>query len=324
MYNNFIYRVSLPKCCRLDRSNIPRQPGTVEIPPDSVEFIFRLANTWADGMNPVNRVENEVAMMSLAAEALSSFEPRVVPAVYDWGSYDVTPLLAFAQGWILQELMRGTPLDESFGSMHLDQQSHILTQMANILLALQNFKLPESITHFGGVTFDGFGRIVSSAMSNVIGGPWSSYEAYYQHRLELALKRADANPYIRGWRYNKARWRLDTFVNVGVSHHFDTLEDKDEKVIVHADLSKFAMALCAVRHLFLLNDRPANFSLPWGAPAKTQIISCSMLLPNASQLYSIMTSHVYNILRTNFCAPLPPLAASIGVISISTRARRKS
>lgn len=71
-------------------------------------------------MNQKTRVENEVAIISLAASALSGFKPHVVPCVYGWGSA-ATPS---SQGWILQELMPGTPVDEAFESMHLDPEKN--------------------------------------------------------------------------------------------------------------------------------------------------------------------------------------------------------
>lgn len=91
-------------------------------------------------MNQKTRVKNEVAMISLAASALSGFEPHVVPCVNGWGSAATSS----SQGWILQELMPGTPLDESFESMHLGQKKNILAQMAKLLKASQDFALPES------------------------------------------------------------------------------------------------------------------------------------------------------------------------------------
>lgn len=99
--------------------------------------MFRLTNSDAEGMNQKTRVENEVAIDSLAASALGGFEPHVVPSVYGWGSA-ATPS---SQGWILQELIPRTPVDESFESMHLDQKKNILAQMAKILKALQDFSL---------------------------------------------------------------------------------------------------------------------------------------------------------------------------------------
>lgn len=185
-------------------------------------------------MNQKTRVENEVAIISLAASALSSFEPHVVPSVYGWGSA-ATPS---SQGWILQELMPGTPVDESFESMHLDRKKNILAQMAKFLKALQDFRLPESITEYGGVTFDDSGRIVSTSMTSVGSGPWPSYEAHFRDRLQLALQNADANPYIRGWHANGVRQRLDAFLKSGVPEQFESLESKHDKAIVHADFSK--------------------------------------------------------------------------------------
>ena len=59
---------------------------TVKIAQGTKEFIFRLTNPDAEAMNQKTRVENEMAIISLAASALSGFEPHVVPSVYGWGS----------------------------------------------------------------------------------------------------------------------------------------------------------------------------------------------------------------------------------------------
>ncbi|WEW59970.1 hypothetical protein PRK78_005452 [Emydomyces testavorans] len=236
-YNNFVYRISLPSPITAAQAlhNGPRQPGCVAIPHGTQEFIFRLANPDAEGMHPATRIENEVAIISLAAAALDGFVPHVVPSVYAWGS----AATGRAPGWILQELMPGTPLDDAFRGMDLPQKKNIFAQQAALLKALQDYQLPDSITGFGGVTFDDAGRIVSAAMPTVGVGPWPSYEASFKGRLEVALKRADANPYIRGWRANGVRERLDAFVEHGVPAQFESLSSKQEKAIVHADFSKF-------------------------------------------------------------------------------------
>ncbi|KAI1113934.1 kinase-like domain-containing protein [Nemania sp. NC0429] len=229
-YNNFVYRATLkaPKEGFLE----PRQPGTVAIPAGTKDFIVRLANPDAEGMHPQTRVENEVALISLAAEALRARFPRVVPSIYGWGS------AASGQGWILQELMPGEPVDEAFASMDLSQKRHIFSQMAELLKALQDFSLPDSISGFGGVTFaaDGSGRIVSTAMSTVGAGPWSSYQQSFEGRLLVALRKADDNPYIRGWHANGIRKRLDAFVR-DISRQLQSLESAEEKCIVHADFT---------------------------------------------------------------------------------------
>jgi hypothetical protein len=195
---------------------------------------MRLSNPNAEGMNQKTRVENELAIISLASAALSGFEPHVVPAVYAWASAATES----SQGWILQELMLGTPVDDTFDIMDLQQKQQTFAQMAKMLKALQDYQLPESITDFGGVTFDDTGRIVSTAMTSVGAGPWSSYEASFKSRLEVALKKVDANPYIQGWRTNGVRERLDAFVERGIPAQFESLSSKQDRVIIHGDYSE--------------------------------------------------------------------------------------
>ncbi|RDL42563.1 Uncharacterized protein BP5553_02542 [Venustampulla echinocandica] len=220
-YNNFVYCISLPVPITVNQAAKYRyqQPGCVPIPEGTKELIFRLANPNAEGMNRTTRVENEVATIALASAALASFVPRVVPSVYAWGSAAVES----SQGWIIQELMPGAPVDESFDAMDLEQKRQIFAQMAKLLKSLQDYKLPKSITSFGGVTFDDTGRTISTAMTSVGAGPWPSYEASFEGRLEVALRKADANPYIKGWYANGVRERLDAFIKRGVPAQFEAL-----------------------------------------------------------------------------------------------------
>ncbi|KAF2491602.1 hypothetical protein BU16DRAFT_123227 [Lophium mytilinum] len=234
-YNNSVYRISLPLPLPLDKStkDKARQPGCVPIPAGTKTLIMRLSNPIAEGMNPETRIENEVAIITLASTALSSFHPHVVPSIYGWAS--AAP--PSSQGWILQELMPGTPVNEAFKTLDLPQKQKIFAQMAQLLKALQDYEIPASITGFGGVTIDENGRIVSTAMTSVGLGPWPSYEAHFIDRLALALRKADANSYIKGWRANGVRDRLDCFVERGVPAQFESLSSKRDRVIVHADFT---------------------------------------------------------------------------------------
>jgi hypothetical protein len=235
-YNNFVYRIILPSppsVARDKSSHEMRQLGTTPLPGGAKEFIMRLTNPDAEGMHPQNRVENEVATISLAAAALGGFDPHVVPSVYGWGS--AAP--PSSQGWILQELMPGASVSEAFNSMPLGEKKSILAQMADILKVLQDFQLPSSIEQYGGVTFDGAGQIVSTAMTSVGSGPWLLYEDYFRDRLEGALQQADSNPYIKGWHANGVRERLEAFVGSGVPTQFKALGRKDDKILIHADFS---------------------------------------------------------------------------------------
>lgn len=174
---------------------------------------MRLANSDAEGMHRETRVENEVAIISLAAAAFKDFQPHVVPSIYAWGSAAAKSTF----GWTIQELIPGTSLDEVFPSMELQQKKEMFAQMAKLLKALQDYQLPETITAFGGVTFDENGRIVSAAMPTVGKGPWPSYEASFKGRIEEAFRKADENPHIQGWRGKGIRDRLDAFVECGLS-----------------------------------------------------------------------------------------------------------
>ncbi|KFY00530.1 hypothetical protein O988_03270 [Pseudogymnoascus sp. VKM F-3808] len=209
-YNNFVYRVSLPELIQVVGDG-HQQPGCVPVPNSTKVLIFRLANPDAEGMIQTTRIENEVATITLASAALSSFVPS--------------------------EHMPGAPLDESFGTMEHDKKRDILAQIAKILKALQDYELPGSITGFGGVTFDTNGHIVSTAMTSVGAGPWLTYEASFKSRLEVAFRKADANPYIKGWRANDVRERLDSFIERGLPAQFEDLDSQQDRVSIHADFT---------------------------------------------------------------------------------------
>ena len=90
-YNNFVYRLTLPFPISNSQANISndqesRQPDTLPIPPGISEFFVRLTNANADRMKTQNRVENEVAAITLASAALDYSNPRVVSRIYGWGS----------------------------------------------------------------------------------------------------------------------------------------------------------------------------------------------------------------------------------------------
>lgn len=160
-----------------------RQPGCTAIPDGMTEFVVRLTNSDATGMNTRNRVENEVAMINLVGAALNHYNPKVVPSVYGWGSAAAES----SQGWILQELMPGVPVDAAFDTMDLQSKKIILAQMAKMLSEMKNHRLPRSITGYGGLTFDSAGRIVSGPITNVDAGPWHSYEDHTRRGSRLPL-----------------------------------------------------------------------------------------------------------------------------------------
>ncbi|OQD75969.1 hypothetical protein PENDEC_c005G06412 [Penicillium decumbens] len=217
-YNNFVYRISLPSPLDKENGVCQSQPGCVAIPSGNSELILRLTNSDAAGMGAADRVENEVAMITLAAAALGPiFKPHVVPRLYDWvGS--TSKQGKRQQGWILQELMPGTPLDEKLDDMGLEEKKKIFAQIAKLLKGLQDFPLPASITQFGGLTFDNESNIISAPMTST-GKP-----------TRTPTSRA-------GTRTDGVRARLEAFVERGLPASFEPLESRDQKVIVHADFT---------------------------------------------------------------------------------------
>ncbi|KAI1455251.1 kinase-like domain-containing protein [Annulohypoxylon moriforme] len=236
-YNNFVYHLSLPTGVPsglgdADGSRKLKQPGCVPIPAGTRDFIIRLSNPDADGIDQETRVQNEVGILTLAAAALRHIEPNVVPRVFAWSAAGCDHI-----GWILEEMMPGAPLKESFKTMSLDQKRGILVQMARLLKALQDYPLPDSIKGWGGVTFNNAGAIISASMSTIGAGPWPSFEESYRGRLKEALRKADVNPCLQGWRSNGVRERVDAFVERGLVVQFSTLTSKEERVITHGDFT---------------------------------------------------------------------------------------
>ncbi|KAK4223651.1 hypothetical protein QBC38DRAFT_516499 [Podospora fimiseda] len=113
----------------------------------------------------------------------------------------------------------------------------LLRQMAKIIKALQEYKLPSTITKYGGLTFNESGGIASTAMPTVGAGPWETYEESFRYRLELELEESDANPYVKGWHGNGLGKRIEEFVKLGFSEQFELLGGKDDKVVVHCDFN---------------------------------------------------------------------------------------
>jgi len=206
-------------------------PGVHEIPYGLSTFVIRLTNSAA-GYNDKNRVENEVAALSIARDALRTKLPHLVPRVFGWCS------ASNGQGWILQERMPGTPLLEDFDSMSDEAKGIILGQIADIVACFQRYQLPYTIREYGGLDFGPSGEYVSAPLSILDGGPFSSYEAFVRGIVQSKLAKADADPRVNGWRENNVRSRLDKFITHGLR---SIMEDMNNcrKVLVHGDFCKY-------------------------------------------------------------------------------------
>ncbi|MCJ1311942.1 hypothetical protein MMC25_005616 [Agyrium rufum] len=192
-------------------------------------IILRISNPIATGVNDHNRIENEVAAIIIAREAL---KPKaIVPAIYGWHSSSGD------YGWTLQEFMRGKVLDAPYEAMSLKDKQNIVMQMAEITYALQSFQLPSTVTGYGGLDIDAKGNIINGQMTILTpGGPYPTYRNFYRDMLQYNLADADKSPVLEGWRPNGVRQRIDRFLADGFDKVFDKVEDT-EKTLVHCDLT---------------------------------------------------------------------------------------
>lgn len=237
-YNNFIYRVTLssPTTATVKIKSPESdqvQPGTAPCPAHTASLIVRLANPDpGTGMNNTNRVENEVAAIGLARQALAGSKySHIVPEIYAWGS------VASGQGFSIQQHMGGTMPDRGFDDLTLQDKTAVFGQMADILALLQRLEMPATVDGFGGLRFDGDGRLVSAQMSLYNKGPCATYKDFLRAIFDVKLQEADENPVVEGWRENGLRTKLDDFIH----HRLDTMSDDYDhvrKVLVHSDFSK--------------------------------------------------------------------------------------
>ncbi|KAI0967702.1 hypothetical protein F4678DRAFT_240994 [Xylaria arbuscula] len=108
----------------------------------------------------------------------------------------------------------------------------ILSQMVRLLKGLRDYQLPDTIRELGGVTFDEYGRVVSTVCRALL-------ELDPGRRTQL-LSKADwkqrrcKSLYSR-WCADGIRRCLVTFVANGVLHPFEALETAWEETMIHAD-----------------------------------------------------------------------------------------
>lgn len=234
-YNNFVFAVHINRESTPPKETLrAKQPGCQTIPVDEETFICRVPNPLS-GYNDKVRVQNEVAALSLAREALQpSLLSHLVPRVYGWASAENA-----GYGWIFQQYMSGSgPLAE-FSSWSEQDKANILDQMADVLACLQCFQLPSTIDQYGGVGFDAEGNYVNTALSMYDAGPFETYPELLRATITFKLVKADGDSRVRGWRDNGIRARLDEFLNRGLPTLLQGVASLD-KVLVHADFCEIS------------------------------------------------------------------------------------
>ncbi|KAH8428169.1 phosphotransferase family protein [Aspergillus melleus] len=217
--SNIVFLVDLLKPTKSIRSLVRYRgypkPGTVPIPKDTVKLIFRFFRPF-DTYNEAVQAENKVAAMSVARSALSySHLPLLVPQVYGWDSGQNEPSTL---GWVLEEYIQGRNLAADFPNLPISKQRIILAQMADVTKAFQIYHLPETVTGFGGLTFDYERRMRTGPPSfQCIGGPFDSIASFYQGLINWYLEASERYEIINGWRDSDLTDRIDQFIMNGAS-----------------------------------------------------------------------------------------------------------
>ncbi|KAL4888917.1 hypothetical protein BDV59DRAFT_187753 [Aspergillus ambiguus] len=209
------------------------QPGTETIPAGTARLIFRFFRPF-DTFNESARAENKVASMELARRALSHVGMSgLVPRVHGWNRGTDEPS---NPGWVVEEYIEGTVLADDFSTLPFDKQKVILAQLAKIVKAFQDYKLPDTVLGFGGCAFDSDGQIISGPPSfQCKGGPFQSIAELYKGILGWQLEATDRHENIGGWRDSRLRGRLEAFVAQGVDSRLSQLTS-DRPTFVHGGL----------------------------------------------------------------------------------------
>lgn len=241
-YNNFIYKLDLSQPASASSfHNNPKEPPnpcTTSPPDETSTYILRMSNPQAMGINPhASRIENEVAAMHLARQALDAYQPGLGNLILKIYTFCSKPSHPDDLPWTLMEYKTGIPLDEFFPSQANPTKESIINQIGDILTGLQTYPLPQEITSYGGLALSTDGNSITSAeMTTTYGGPWPTYEMLLKARLQHELHDADSSLVINGWRDNGVRERLVSLINNFTLHN---LSESDTKVLIHGDLSKY-------------------------------------------------------------------------------------
>lgn len=235
--NNFIHFVTFPSPFTSDMA-ISSEPGTNPIPSGTTKAVFRIGNP-ASMFNHAVKVENTVAMMQLMRQALSKL--AIVPQVYAWSKTGGPS----GSGWIFEQHMPGIDIESDFRkTLPRESQRHVLSQVAEVLKTVQDFKLPTMASGFGGLAFDEDGNTVSGPfVVEPYTGPYSDMKSFYKDMLRAQREEADRSRVARGWRENGLRDRLDAFAERGLESVLSKTLAKDvEPSLIIGDIGMFLLS----------------------------------------------------------------------------------
>ncbi|KAI8167012.1 hypothetical protein K4K49_011180 [Colletotrichum sp. SAR 10_70] len=181
--NARVYSISLNKAQQAP-TPFNKRFGASPLPPCATKVIMRFSDP-ASMLNENIRVQNEVAVMSLAREALKQHDPSLVPEVYGWRPFSE------GVGWTLIEFRQGVPLGDRFPTLESEKKRDMLRQIAQVFKHIKKHKLPESARTFGGLNFGPDGSLIGGPTPIAGGGPCTTLADLYQEYFKTQTGFAD-------------------------------------------------------------------------------------------------------------------------------------
>jgi hypothetical protein len=179
------------------------------------------------------RVENEVAAITLMHRALADLTYRPVPRMYAWDTCS-----SVGPGWIAEEYINGEKLSLHLPDVSVDKKTLILDQVAELFGMIQAFD-PE-VDGFGGLGFDGDGRVGAQKSSLWSVGPFLNYASMYQGIFKRQLELAATTPFIDGWNEGGLKERLHHFNESGGLKSLKSPFKSMRFTPVHGDICQYS------------------------------------------------------------------------------------
>ncbi|KAK3670536.1 hypothetical protein LTR78_009640 [Recurvomyces mirabilis] len=199
-YNNFLYDIIVGPLHATDGLLTEKPPsiqqhGCSALPPN---INRRIANSEAQGLNHPIVVQNGIAAMALARQALNDTAYRsIVPEVYAWSpgseGRNAQP------GWSLMDHKSGVQVAETPDELSAPEREGVIRQIAEVFALIQGFEVPSTIAEVGGLGFDDQGNIVSGPMATCAAGPARNCGTLILERIRMAMEEAETHSAIRGW-----------------------------------------------------------------------------------------------------------------------------
>jgi len=234
--NNDVYAVEFAHRTTGSLTAKPSRLFTTAIPAGTTRLVFRIPRDGVSLEDSV-RIRNEIAFLSLGREALAAARlEHLVPQVYGWE--DNAGPSGFR--WIVEEYMEG----EKLTPKHLDEldaetRQAVLDQIATVVKAFQDLRLPDSAKGFGGLTFGEDGAIKTTACVIPCGGPFDTYADFVKAMCLWQLKASERSAPLNGWRdVPQLRERIDGLLAGGLDQLLARIPEQ-KPTLVHADLCKW-------------------------------------------------------------------------------------